>query len=146
MSYEDFARDGTKTRRKQLRRSIRMGLGSSTDPAPNVETALDAAFFLDRMLADASGGRFRLLVQDHSPMAAQHVLKTPDQAQEAMREAYEARFVTSAEPAPGWVIRGRYADGTFRLFRREHDGRQTFAGQFRDYDSAADRARGGTAA
>ncbi len=64
MSYEDYAYQGTKTKRRESRRAVRERLGTSSDPAPTIADALDAANSLDWIVSDASSGRFRLLVLD----------------------------------------------------------------------------------
>jgi hypothetical protein len=48
--------------------------------------------------------------------------------------------LNSGEPTPGYVVRGPYADGTFRVFRRYDDGAQHFMGSADDYEAASDLA------
>lgn len=54
--------DGTKTRRKDARRSVRNVLGTSSDNAPTLAQALEAADHLKRIIDLASGGRYGLAV------------------------------------------------------------------------------------
>lgn len=62
MYYEDFATSGSKTVRKNYRRSIRNTLGTSSEDAPNVYSALRAAEALNHLLRYASGGNMAVLV------------------------------------------------------------------------------------
>lgn len=64
MTYEDFAYEGTKTRRREERRDIRTILGTSSDAAPNVHQALRAAEHLSQLLSLATGGAYRLTITD----------------------------------------------------------------------------------
>lgn len=53
-------REGTKTRRREIRRDVRMHLGTSSDPVPSLDACLRAARELARMIDLASNGRYGL--------------------------------------------------------------------------------------
>lgn len=85
--YEDFAYTGSKTRRKDYRRRIRNILGTSSDDAPTILHALDAARELGALVDVASGGRFGIAVYDmrtkqHRPV---HEVKAEIKADEERR-------------------------------------------------------------
>ncbi|MDH5295308.1 MAG: hypothetical protein OEW91_16680 [Acidimicrobiia bacterium] len=54
--------DGTKTRRREIRRDVRRLLGTSSEGAPNLAQALAAADQLKRIIDLASGGRYGLSI------------------------------------------------------------------------------------
>lgn len=56
------ASDGTKTRSRDARRGVRAALGVSSDPAPTLLQALDAAEQLRRIIDMTSGGRYGLAI------------------------------------------------------------------------------------
>lgn len=57
-----FPHEGTKTRRRDIRRDIRRVLGTSNEDAPTLRQALLAADDLKRIIDLASGGRYGLAV------------------------------------------------------------------------------------
>jgi hypothetical protein len=57
-----FPYSGNKTQRREIRRNVRNWLGTSSDDAPTLETALAAADELKRIIDLASGGRYGLAV------------------------------------------------------------------------------------
>ena len=57
-----FPRDGSKTRRREIRRNVRNWLGTSSDDAPTLDSALEAADELKRIIDLASNGRYGLAV------------------------------------------------------------------------------------
>lgn len=94
MVYEDFARAGSKTARRELRMSIRHSLGTSREDAPNVWGALRAVEALDKLLSYASGGRMCLLVSLPSGSSAPDSTVSPVEARrwiEELREQRESR-------------------------------------------------------
>lgn len=54
--------EGTKTRRREIRRDVRRLLGTSSDGAPTLTQALEAADQLKRIIDLASGGRYGLAI------------------------------------------------------------------------------------
>lgn len=55
-------RDGSKGRRKDARRNVRAALGTSSDGAPSLTAALQAAESLRRIIDLASNGRYGLAI------------------------------------------------------------------------------------
>lgn len=97
MYWEDFATPGTKTVRKNYRRSIRGTLGTSSDDAPNLYDALRAVEALDHLLRYASGGNMALLVSVPEDAAGARSLG-PVKARlyaEALKEVREARHAAN---------------------------------------------------
>jgi hypothetical protein len=62
LNGEDYARDGSKSIRKTLRQKVRQALGTSSDPAPDIRSALRAASDLKQIVDAASGGAYGLAV------------------------------------------------------------------------------------
>jgi hypothetical protein len=85
-NYENFAYNGTKTNRRDYRRSVRNALGPSSDPAPNVYGALQAAKNLDWLLKDASADRYRIRIE-----APNGGILTPTEALADIRQRKENR-------------------------------------------------------
>lgn len=59
---EAFPKSGTRTRRRDARRDLRRIIGTSSDDAPGLLAALDAAEQLRRIIDMASGGRYGLAI------------------------------------------------------------------------------------
>lgn len=78
LSAESFARAGSKTTRRELRRDVRNSLGNTNDPAPDVLDCLRAARALGPMLSLASDGRYGLYIQDQTgrPVPVENAIKT----------------------------------------------------------------------
>lgn len=58
--YRDIAYDQSKGRRSQRRRDVRRTLGTSSDPAPEAQATVRAAYELGELLYEATGGLLKL--------------------------------------------------------------------------------------
>jgi len=89
--YENFASGGSKTVRKNARREIRNVLGTSSEDAPTLYEAVQAARYLDQLLDYASGGNMRLEVALPSGSSAVNRTVTPTEALSYIRDLRASR-------------------------------------------------------
>lgn len=105
-----FPRDGSKTRRREIRRSVRNWIGTSSDDAPTLDSALAAADELKRIIDLASNGRYGLAVVrstsfNETPQVAiyRDELVTSSQVHEPITETRSREKRLREESKLGWT-------------------------------------------
>jgi hypothetical protein len=85
---------GSKTRSRQLRRDVRVALGSSSEQLPDILQVLAAARALGALLDNASGGRFGIAIHDFNPPSTD-----VGQGEQAIPVGTAIEYVTEARRA-----------------------------------------------